>query len=209
MGVHEELKNLPNTLNLNQIILPESTSPKTLLPQLHLLPHDAPTIDATHCQVAGDAASNGAGLHHRSSSDGGFASLKCAEHHNMASMFASLFRLVNIVLLRYYQAITVDIHHQNVPPKSINSTTPHITVTPFLSIQTPSFPVEFQFWLWFINFKVGDESNITKITCYAQIFFVPLCLFFNYRCRWIVGYTPLNLFSGLWLSIELKWRWVN
>ena len=29
MGVHEELKNMPNTLNLNQTILPESTSPKT------------------------------------------------------------------------------------------------------------------------------------------------------------------------------------
>ena len=145
MGVHEELKNLPNTLNLNQIILPESTSPKTLLAQLHLLPHAAPTIDATHCQVAGDAANNGVGLHHRSSSDSGFASLKCMEHHNMASMFASLLRLVNIVLLRCYQAIAVDIHHQNVPPKTINSTTPHITVTPFLSIQTTSFPVQFQF----------------------------------------------------------------
>ncbi|QCE10621.1 hypothetical protein DEO72_LG10g1852 [Vigna unguiculata] len=123
----------------------ESTSPKTLLPQLHLLPHVAPTIDATHCQVAGDAANNGVGLHHRSSSDSGFASLKCMEHHNMASMFASLLRLVNIVLLRCYQAIAVDIHHQNVPPKTINSTTPHITVTPFLSIQTTSFPVQFQF----------------------------------------------------------------
>ena len=195
MGVHEELKNLANTLNLNQIILPESTSPKTLLPQLHLLPHAAPTIDATHYQVASDAANNGAGLHHHSSNDGGFTSLKCAEHHSMASMFASLLRLVNIVLLRCYQAIAIDIHHQNVPPKTINSATPHITVTLFLFIQTPSFPVQFQFRLWFINFKVGDENNITKIyeteqklsknsvTYYAQIFFVPLCLFFNYRCR--------------------------
>ena len=145
MGVHEELKNLANTLNLNQIILPESTSPKTLLPQLHLLPHAAPTMEATHCQVAGDAANNGAGLHHRSSSDGSSASLKCAEHHSMASMFASLLRLVNIVLLQCYQAIAVDIHHQNVPPKTINSTTPHTTVTPFLSIQNLSFPVQFQF----------------------------------------------------------------
>jgi len=163
MGVHEELKNLHNTLNLNQIILPESTSPKTLLPQLHLLPHAAPTIDVTHCQVTGDAANNGADLYHRSSSDSGFASLKCAEHHSMASMFAFPLRLVNIVLLRCYQAIVVDIHHQNVLPKTINSTTPHITVTPFLYIQTPSFLVQFQFWLWFFNFKVGDENNITKI----------------------------------------------
>ncbi|QCE10454.1 nuclear GTP-binding protein [Vigna unguiculata] len=90
---------------------PKSTSPKTLLPQLHLLPHAAPTIDATHCQVIGDAANNGADLHHRSSSDGGLASVKCVEHHSMASMFASLLRLVNIVLLRCYQAIAVDIHH--------------------------------------------------------------------------------------------------
>ena len=163
MRVHEELKNLPNTLNLNQIILPESTSPKTLLPQLHLLPHAAPTIDATHCQVIGDAANNGADLHHRSSSDGGLASVKCVEHHSMASMFASLLRLVNIVLLRCYQAIAIDINHQNVSPKTINSTTPHITMTPFLSIQTPYFSVQFQFWLRFINFKVGDENNITKI----------------------------------------------
>jgi len=163
MGVHEELKNLPNTLNLNQIILPKSTSPKILLPQLHLLPHAAPTIDVTHRQVIGDAANNSAGLHHGSSCDGSFASLKYVEHHSMASMFASLLRLVNIVLLRCYQAIAVDIHHQNVPPKTINSTTPHITMTLFLSIQTSSFPVQFQFWLWFINFKVGDENNITKI----------------------------------------------
>jgi len=115
----------------------KSTSPKTLLPQLHLLPHAAPTIDATHCQVAGDSANNGADLHHRSSSDGGFASLKCAEHHSMASMFASLLRLVNIVLLRCYQAIAVDIHHQNMPPKTINSITPHITVTPFSLYSNP------------------------------------------------------------------------
>jgi len=175
MGVHEELKNLPNTLNLNQIILPESTSPKTLLAQLHLLPHAAPTIDATHCQVAGDAANNGVGLHHRSSSNGSFASLKCAEHHSMASMFASLLRLVNIVLHRCYQAIAVDIHHQNVPPKTINSTTPHITVIPFHSIQTPSFPVQFQFWLWFLNFKVGDENNITKINETEQTLCNLLC----------------------------------
>ena len=155
--MHEELKNLPNILNLNQIILPESTSPKTLLPQLHLLPHAAPTIDATHYQVASDAAN------------------KCAEHHSMASMFASLLRLVNIVLRRCYQAIAIDIHHQNVPPKTINSATPHITVTLFLFIQTPSFPVQFQFRLWFINFKVGDENNITKIYETEQKFCNLLC----------------------------------
>ena len=108
--MHEGLNESTKTLNLNQIILLERTSPKTLLPQLHLIPHVTPTINATHCQVAGDAANNGIGHHHHSSSDGDFVSLKCTEHHTMASMFSSLLRLVNIVLLRCCQAIVVDIH---------------------------------------------------------------------------------------------------
>ncbi|QCD79090.1 hypothetical protein DEO72_LG1g2728 [Vigna unguiculata] len=74
MGVHEELNESAKTLYLNQIILPERTSPKTLLP-----PTSSSTSSYTN-QAVGDTAHGG------TTHDGTNSHLR---HHNIMCVHQS------------------------------------------------------------------------------------------------------------------------